>query len=77
MASDKPGILAQIAGILGNHNIGINSVNQREHNKMTVVPVIMLTDFAQEKSVRQALEEIYRTHIVKVKPVAIRMESLS
>lgn len=77
MASDKPGVLAQIAGILGNHNIGINSVNQRVHNKMSVVPVIMLTDFAQEKSVRQALEEIYRVHIVKAKPVAIRMENLS
>ena len=76
MATDKPGTLAQITGILGNHNIGINSITQKAHNKVVAVPVIMLTESAPERLVRLALEEIYKLGIVKVKPVAIRMENL-
>lgn len=76
LAIDKPGVLAQIAGILGEHGISINSLTQKIHNKMTAVPVIMLTDYAEEKMVRLALEKIHKLAIVKSKPVAIRMENL-
>jgi homoserine dehydrogenase len=76
MATDKPGILSQITGILGNHGISINSVTQKAHNKMVAVPVIILTEYSPEKNVRMALDEIYKLGIVKVKPVAIRMENL-
>lgn len=77
MATDKPGVLSQITGILGLHNIGINSVTQKAHNtKVAAVPVIMLTDFAPENMVRLALDEIHKSGIVKSKPVVIRMEHL-
>lgn len=76
MAMDKPGVLSQITGILGQHTIGINSVTQKAHNKVTAVPVIMLTDYAPEKMVRLALDEIHKIGIVKSKPVVIRMENL-
>jgi homoserine dehydrogenase len=76
MAADKPGTLAQIAGILAEHDISINSVTQKAHNKVTAVPVIMLTDYAKESQVRQALDKIYKLGIVKSKPVVIRMENL-
>ena len=76
MATDKTGILSTIAGVLGKHGISINSVTQKAHNPTATVPVIMLTDYATEKMVRTALDEIYKLSIVKVKPVAIRMEKL-
>ncbi len=76
-AVDKPGVLSQIAGILAEHGIGINSVTQKAHNKATAVPVIMITDYAPEKMIRLALQQIHKLSIVKSKPVVIRMENLS
>lgn len=77
MASDKPGVLSKIAGILGAHGISINSVTQRDSSKASAVPVIMLTDLALEKDVRLALKKIDKLAIMKGKSVAIRMENLS
>ncbi|MBF0521741.1 MAG: homoserine dehydrogenase [Candidatus Omnitrophica bacterium] len=77
MAIDKPGVLAAIAGILGKHGISINSVNQKVHDKTSAVPVVMLTDFATNKMLQDALERIQKLPIVKSQPVAIRiMEQL-
>jgi homoserine dehydrogenase len=76
MAVDKPGVLAKITGILGKHEIGINSVTQKAHHWVAAVPVIMLTDYTTEKMLRLAFEEIQQLTIVKSKPVAIRMEKL-
>ncbi len=76
MAQDKVGVLSKITGVLGEHNVGINSVTQKEHSQTSSVPVIMLTDYTTEKSLRDALTMIQTLGIVKTKPVAIRMENL-
>lgn len=76
MATDKPGVLSQITGILGKHGVSINSVTQKAHKRAATVPVIMLTEYAHEKSLRLALEKIHNLSIVKSNPVAIRMENL-
>ena len=76
MATDKPGVLSKITGILGKHGISINSVTQKAHNPTLAVPVVMLTDYATEKMLRLALRQIQSLSIVKSKPVAIRMEKL-
>ncbi len=76
MAIDKPGVLAKITGILGQYNIGINSVTQKAHNRLSIVPVIMLTDYVTEMNLRLALNEIEKLSVIKGKPVAIRMEKL-
>ncbi len=77
MATDKAGVLSKIAGVLGKHDIGINSVTQKAHNKAAKVPVIMLTDYTTEKKLRTALNSIHKSAIVKAKPIAIRLENLS
>ncbi len=76
MATDKPGVLSTITGVLGRYRIGINSVTQRAHKAAWAVPVIMLTNYTMEKNLRLALEKIQKFSIVKSKPVAIRMENL-
>ncbi|MCR4336890.1 MAG: homoserine dehydrogenase [Candidatus Omnitrophica bacterium] len=76
MAKDKPGVLAQIAGILAQHGVGINSVTQRAHNPAKIVPLIILTEPAPERELRLALNKIYQLPIVAARPVAIRMENL-
>ncbi len=76
MATDKPGVLSKITGVLGQHGISINSVTQKTHNPAATVPVIMLTEYTTEKELRAALKEIHKLPIMKSKPVAIRMEKL-
>jgi len=77
LANDKPGVLSKISGILAEYGISINSVTQKGYNKASAVPVVMLTDYAMEKSLRLALSKINKLSIVKGKPIAIRMESLT
>jgi len=76
MVIDKPGVLSIITGVLGQHNISIASVNQKQENKGSTVPVVMLTHVANERSVREALEQITNLAVVRSRPVAIRMEKL-
>ncbi len=76
MVVDKPGVLSIITGVLGQYNISIASVNQKQENKGSTVPVVMLTHGAKERLVREALEQITHLAVVRSKPVAIRMEKL-
>jgi homoserine dehydrogenase len=76
MVIDKPGVLAALTTVLGQHNISIASVSQKQENKGSTVPVVILTHKANERQVREALEKITELAIVKGKPVAIRMEKL-
>jgi homoserine dehydrogenase len=75
-AKDEPGTLAQITTILGRAGIGINSVQQAVHEVAAFVPVILLTDYTTERTLRRALNAIQALSNIKGKPVAIRMETL-
>lgn len=77
MATDKPGVLSKISGILGEYNIGINSVAQKAHNRALHVPLVILTDYTTEEMLRLAFNAMKELPIIKGKPVAIRMENLS
>ncbi len=62
-ALDRPGVLAQIATRLGEHDISIYSVLQHEPEYAHAtaarhVPVVITTDQAEEGNVRRALEQI-------------------
>lgn len=76
MAIDRPGVLARISGILGQHKISIASVSQKERKRARIVPVVMMTHEANERSLRLALEKIDRLDTVRRKTVAIRVEQL-
>jgi homoserine dehydrogenase len=75
MATDKPGVLARIAGVLGRHHISIASVHQKERRAARIVPVVMMTHEAKESDVREALQAIDRLGFVKHPTVAIRTEA--
>lgn len=56
---DRPGTLAKVATVLGNHGIGIDSVMQQEAAAdAEYVPVIFVTAPAREKDLGAALTEI-------------------
>ncbi len=74
-ALDQPGVLAKIAGILGEHDISIKSVHQTEHRVNGVVPVYMLTHRAREAQVKKALDKIAELDVIPERPVLIRIEA--
>jgi homoserine dehydrogenase len=75
-ALDKPGVLASIAGSLGNHGISIESMVQTAHQDSdnTPVPIVIKTHEAREGSVQSALKEIDQLEIICEKTVFIRIE---
>jgi homoserine dehydrogenase len=72
---DKPGVLAQIAGVLGRHDISIASMIQPERHEEEAVPIVLMTHEAKEASVRSALDEIDALDMVREKSRLIRIES--
>ncbi|MCY2930787.1 MAG: homoserine dehydrogenase [Planctomycetota bacterium] len=74
LAADRPGVLAQIAAILGEHGISICSVLQPEvpgSGKGNGVPVIITTHEAPEGQLRAALAKVDRLETVKAPTVCI------
>ena len=71
---DKPSVLSAIAGVLGEHQISIESVLQKARKKDEAVPLVMLTHEAPESNVVSALYEINNLSIVADRSVFIRVE---
>jgi homoserine dehydrogenase len=73
-ALDRPGVLSKISGVLGNHDISIQSVQQKGRKTDGSVPVVMVSHRAKEVDVQKALTEINHLDVVSDKPVLIRIE---
>ncbi|WP_022854223.1 homoserine dehydrogenase [Thermodesulfatator atlanticus] len=71
---DRPGVLSKIAGILGGHQISIETVIQKGREKGGSVPIVMLTHEAKESSVRKALSMIDQLDIVTAPTKLLRIE---
>lgn len=75
MALDRPGVLARIAGILGEHEISIASVIQRGRSEGDeTVPLVLRTHAARERNLKAALCLVDQLPIVQGKSVSIRIE---
>jgi homoserine dehydrogenase len=72
---DQPGVLADIAGILGHHGISIARVVQDGRGEGRAVSLVMMTHRAEEAAVQAALGEIQGMDCVQDAPVLIRVES--
>ncbi len=73
-ALDQSGVLSKIAGILGDHDISIQSVHQKGRKINGTVPVVMVSHLAREADVQKALSEIASLEVVSARPVLIRIE---
>ena len=73
---DKPGMLGQVMTILGRHGISIASVLQKEMHAGRHVPVIIVTDQAQEKDFEAALRSLDAMDGVGGRTVRMRIEDL-
>jgi len=75
MALDRPGVLAQVAGILGRHDISLLSVLQKGRAHGLAVPVVMMTHEARERDMRAALAAIDALPVVAAHTAMIRVEA--
>jgi homoserine dehydrogenase len=76
LVHDRPGVLSRISGILGTHQISIESVIQRGRDPHGQgVPLVMMTHRSREKNVRAALDEIDRLEVICKKTHFIRVEN--
>jgi homoserine dehydrogenase len=70
---DRPGVLSRISGLLGEHNISIASVIQKELHPVDSVPLVMLSWEASEHDVQEAIRKIEAMESVTDKTVLIRV----
>jgi homoserine dehydrogenase len=71
---DKPGVLAEIAGVFGRHAISIASVIQHEKQQDgPYVPLVIMTDRANERNMETAVQEIERLSVVQAPGVLLRV----
>lgn len=72
---DRPGVLSDIAGVLGRHGISIGRVIQDGHAEHEAVSLVMMTHRAVEQNVQDALAEIGNLGCVRAPATLIRVES--
>ncbi|MFQ5480798.1 MAG: homoserine dehydrogenase [Thermodesulfobacteriota bacterium] len=73
-ALDRPGVLSKISGVFGEHGISLSSVIQEEREEGGIVPLVLVTHHAVERSFRDAVAEIENLDIVENKAVYVRIE---
>jgi homoserine dehydrogenase len=77
-AQDKPGVMAAIAGILGEQGISIEAIKQKQPEEgETHVPLIMLSHRVLEGRMNEAIARIEALDSVRGEVVRIRMENLA
>lgn len=77
-ASDKPGVLAEVTKILGDRNISIDAMMQKEPDETeTEADIVILTHITVEKNMNAAIAAIEALSAINGKVVRIRMEELA
>jgi len=77
-AQDKPGVVAAVAGILGDAGISIEAMQQKEPAEgQTEVPLVMLTHRVREVQMNEAIARIEALDAIAGSVTRIRVEQLS
>jgi homoserine dehydrogenase len=71
---DRPGVLARLAGALGDAGVSIEQMVQEGAGGASPVQIVMLTHEATERDVRRALEVIGRSEVAVGAPRMIRVQ---
>jgi homoserine dehydrogenase len=76
MVLDRPGVVAEITGVLRDHAISLESMIQRGRAPGEAVPIVLTTHICQEAAMRGALARIAALDSVLEPPASIRIETL-
>jgi len=74
LVADRPGVLAKIAGVLGDHDVSIASVVQKEA-RAGDAEIVWVTHEAVEENMQKALELIRELPVVRDVSSVIRVET--
>lgn len=74
--TDRPGVFASVATVLGDHGVSIASVIQKETYESGDAEIVIVSHEASEADVRQALEKIAALDVVDSVGAVIRVEEL-
>lgn len=77
LVDDTPGVLAQIAGLLGAAGIGISSVIQPEGHDAGQLPLVLMIHDADYGRTRGAVARIAALDCVKAEPALLPVETFS
>ncbi len=77
LVDDTPGVLAQIAGILGDAGIGISSVIQPESQEPGPLPLVLMIHDATFGRMREAVARIGALACVKTEPMLLPVENFA
>ncbi len=83
-AEDKPGVMADIAGIFGRHNISLEAILQKEPDAInaadettaTLLPIVLLSHKVREGEMRAAIAEVEALPCVPSPVTLLRVETL-
>jgi homoserine dehydrogenase len=73
--SDRPGIIARLAGILASKNISLEAVLQEPCETKHDLPFVITVEPTSEQSIREAVEEMTRLDFMLEAPLALPMET--
>ena len=77
-AEDRPGVIAAVAGILGDAGISIEAIHQQEPGEAdTHVPLVMLTHRVVERQMNAAIARIEALDSIRGSVTRLRMEQLA
>jgi homoserine dehydrogenase len=57
-ANDRPGVMAQVAAVLGKYEVSISAILQHESAENNAVPIVITTHLAREGALQSAIREI-------------------
>jgi homoserine dehydrogenase len=77
MVLDRPGVIADVTGILRDHDISLEAMLQRGRAPAgEAVPVVLTTHDCEEAAMRAALARIAALDSVLERPALIRIEPM-
>jgi homoserine dehydrogenase len=76
MVLDRPGVIADVTGILRDHDISLEAMLQRARAPGEAVPVVLTTHACGEASMRAALARLAALEAVLERPALIRIEPM-
>ncbi|MFP4066563.1 MAG: homoserine dehydrogenase [Spirochaetaceae bacterium] len=77
-AVDRPGVMAKVSGIMGDLDISIEAIIQKEPSEgETTVPLILVTRRVKEKAVKEAIRQFRHLDVIVGDVVRLRVETLA
>ncbi len=74
MVVDRPGVVADVAAVLRDHGVSLESLLQHGRSPGEAVPVVLITHDVREADMRAALGRIAALDAVLEPPALIRIE---